>query len=41
MTYDKYVEYVGLDTLKNIVLQEKLMLKAVESCKHVESVSEE
>lgn len=41
VTYDQYVEYVGLDTLKNIVLQEKLMLKAVESCKHVESVSEE
>lgn len=41
VTYDQYVEYVGIDTLKDIVLQEKLFLKAAESCKHVESVAEE
>ena len=41
LTYDQYIEYVGADTLRNIVLQEKLLLKASESCKHVEGETEE
>lgn len=37
VTYDQYVEYVGLDNLKNTVTEEKVLLKAAEKCKYVEA----
>ena len=39
VTYDQYVEYVGLDNLKNTVTEEKVLLKAMEKCKYVESTT--
>ena len=39
VTYDQYVEYVGLDNLKNTVTEQKVLLKAAEKCKYVEETS--
>lgn len=41
VTYDQYVEYVGLDNLKNTVTEEKVLLKAAEKCKYIESTDNE
>ncbi|MBR1844890.1 MAG: trigger factor [Lachnospiraceae bacterium] len=41
MSYDDYVDIVGIDNMKKSVMAEKLFLKASELCKHVTESKEE
>lgn len=41
VTYDQYIEYVGIENIRNTITEEKVLLKAAEKCKYVEATNNE